>query len=82
MVCLHSDEGSQHVVMRTLANSSNLDRSLHSMWTDTYVTPDLDSTAAADLVSYDVTVDTVFKSPIVDCAWDFVKGKKMEFRVS
>ena len=68
-----TDEGSQHIVMRLKAGSSALDRSVQDMWTGTYTTPGLDSTTTADHVSYDVTLDSVFKSPIVDCAWDFVE---------
>ena len=68
-----ADEGSEHVVMRVAAGSSALDRSMHSLWTGSHLTPSLDASAPANLVSYDVFVDSVFKSPIVDCAWSHVE---------
>ena len=59
--------------MRVPTGSSNLQTSMYSWWTGNYISPSLDASHTANLFSLDVAVADIFKSPIIDCAWSYVK---------
>ena len=67
-----ADEGTQHVVMRVKAGDDS-QGSIFGTWTETSIIPNLDEPITVDHISYDINEDTFFKSPIIDCAWEYVK---------
>ena len=74
-----SDDGTQHVVMRVPTGSSNLQMSMYSWWTGSHMTPNLDAQFTSNLFSLEVDVADIYKSPIIDCAWSYVKEVRLSF---